>query len=280
MSSVRWRQGVLLILGGFFCYVLFCEFFFVTHAMRGIFRPLSHLVLIPAALADHQHVSYASVVELAHGMQAFANLEKRKDAFDQALVISVHRMYIRKLAQELDVRVTKEDLAAYPIDQGAIESGLSAAHWKQKDYQKYIIEPLLLAQKTEAAVSLNSDYQSQARHDMELVRKKLAQGMPFADAAQNFSEDPSALARGDLGIMSMDTVPAWLMSATTLAVGDSSQVLEAPDALWTVTLVEFYPSEVPEQAAVHFRGIAVKKTSFNTVVSDKEAEYPVWVFVW
>jgi hypothetical protein len=280
MSLGRWRQGALLVLGGFFCYLVFCEFFFVTHAMRGIFRPLSHLVLIPAARAQHEHVAYASVVELAHGMRAFGNLEKRKQAFDQALSVSVHRLYIRKLADELGVRVTNEDVQAYPIDLPAIQSDLEAAGWNVKDYQKYIVEPLLLAQKTEMAVSLQADYQTQAHEAMGLIRKKLDLGLPFADAAQNFSQDPSAPARGDLGIMSMDTVPAWLLPATSLAVGETSEVLEAPDALWTVTLLEFYPSEVPEQAAVHFRGIAVKKTSFNQILQDRQATHPVWVFVW
>jgi hypothetical protein len=107
--------------------------------------------------------------------------------------------------------------------------------------------------------------------------------MPFADVAQNFSQDPSALSRGDLGIMSMATLPSWLEPAVNLSteeIGTISDVLHAPNAYWTVTLVEYFASTIPDQAAIHFRGIAVKKMSFGAVIGDVMSENPAWVFIW
>lgn len=280
MISRGSRRGFIGVLTIFFCYLLFCEFFFMTHAVNGIFRPLSSLVLVPAAKAEGERVSYRYVAEMAHGMEGFGEATERQDAFDRALATSVYRLYIESLAKDLDVEVTKDEVTAYPLDSEEIAAGLEIARWDEKDYRKYIVEPLLLAQKTEAAVSANDAYQAEALETMESLRKKVAQGMPFADVAQNFSQDPSALARGDLGIMSVGTMPPWLRPALELELGDISEILHAPDAYWMVTVIEYFPSEVPEQAAVHFRGIAVKKKSFGAIVGDTMAQNPPWVFVW
>lgn len=280
MTSRSLRRGVFFGLSIFFCYIVFCQFFFVTHAIGGVFRGLSSFVLIPAMSADGQRVSYRYVAEMAHGVQGFGGVTERDQAFDRALSVSAYRLYIEELAREFDVKVTKDEVAAYAVNFDDIAVGLETAKWEEKDYRKYMVEPLLLAQITEAAVSASDDYQADALETMESLRKKVAQGMPFADVAQNFSQDPSALSRGDLGMMSVGDLPAWLEPALALEPGDISEVLSAPDAYWMVTMLEYYPSEVPDQAAVHFRGIAVKKKSFGAIIGDAMSENPPWVFVW
>ena len=283
MTSLGLRRGLILGLGSLVAYLIFCEFFFITHAMGGIFRPVSSLVLIPAVQANGQSLSYRSVVELAHGMKGFGGATKNSEAFDRAVSVSVYRLYVEALAEELDVDVTRAEIAAQLIDLEVIGPGLELAKWQEKDYRKYILQPLLLAQRTEATVSDNDVYQAQALTAMESLRKKVAQGMPFADVAQNFSQDPSALSRGDLGIMSLATLASWLQPAVKLVdeeVGTVSEILAASDAYWSVTLIEYFPSEVLEQAAIHFRGIAVKKKSFRSVVGQIMTDNQPWVFIW
>ncbi len=283
MMSPRARRGLKFGLGGLLAYLAFCQFFFITHAMSGVFRPLSSLVFIPAAMAQGESVSYHQVVELAHGLQGFGGVTKKKQAFDQALVASVYRLYVEHLAQELKVKLTNTEVAEYELDSGLLTAGLQTAHWNAGDYRKFIIEPLLLAQKIELAVSTDETYQTVAYDTMETLRKKVLQGMPFADVAENFSEDSSARARGDLGMMNLATLPVWLEPALELRhqdIGTISSILAAPDAFWTVTLIEFIPSELPEQATIHFRGLAVKKKSFGAVIGDMMARNPAWVFVW
>ncbi|MDQ5951882.1 MAG: PpiC protein [Patescibacteria group bacterium] len=280
MTARVLRRGLLASLLVFFCYLTFCEFFLITHAMNGIFRPLSHLVLVPAATAAGKAVSYHQVVELAHGMKGFAGAQTNAQAFSEALSVSVHRLYVQSLASAHDVRVTATEVDAYVVDETILAPGLEVAGWKQSDYEKYLVAPLLLAQRTEMAVKADDAYQAEALESMESYRKKLAQGMPFADVAQNFSEDVTAIARGDLGIMNVGTLPDWLVPALELEPGEISQVLSAPDAYWTVTMLEYYPSEVPDQAAVHFRGLAVKKLPFSQILDAMTFDYPPMVFVW
>ncbi|HRH32340.1 MAG TPA: peptidylprolyl isomerase [bacterium] len=252
----------------------------ITHAMNGIFRPLSRLVLIPAVTAAGKTVSYHQVVELAHGMKGFAGAQTNAQAFEEALSVSVYRLYVKSLASAHDVRVASTEVDAYVVDETILAPGLEVAGWKRSDYEKYLVAPLLLAQQTEMAVKADDAYQAEALESMESYRKKLAQGMPFADVAQNFSEDVTAIARGDLGIMNVGTLPDWLVPALELEPGEISQVLSAPDAYWTVTMLEYYPSEVPEQAAVHFRGLAVKKLPFPQILDAMTFDYPPMVFVW
>lgn len=280
MSKPGLRQSLVAMVLVFFSYLFFCELFFMTHAMNGIFRPLSSLVLIPAVTADGESVSYREVIELAHGMEGFAGVTDKQQAFAQALSVSVDRLYVNSLAKEHGVTVSADELSDFSVDPKVIASGLETSGWSQKDYEKFLIKPLLLAQQTEVVVENDDQYQTEALNLMDTYRKKLAQGMPFADAAENFSEDSSALARGDLGLMSVGTLPAWLAPATQLEVGEISRVLSAPDAYWTVTLLEYYPSDVPDNAAIHFRGLAVKKKSFGVIVSSAMSTHPPMVFVW
>ena len=264
MTAKGLRRGISAGFWVCLCYVIFCQIFFITHATGGVARTLSRGVLVPAAIVNGKGVSYHQVAELAQYLKVSAGLEQRKIAFDKALEVSVHRAYVEQLADTHGVFVTDEELASYADD----------------DDRKYITEPLLLTQKTAAAVEADDAYQAEALDTMESLRKKLAQGLPMSDVAQNFSQDVSALSRGDLGIMSMGTLAPWLQPAVTLEPGDISQVLSAPDAYWTVSLIEFFPSEIPEQAAVHFRGVAVKKKTFSAIVDDQMAANPAWVFVW
>lgn len=280
MRLGSWRRCGVTVGTIFFVYFLFCQMFFVTHAMNGLARPLSKFVFIPAAVIDGQIVSYRQVIELAHGLRGFSQITNDVSAFDEALQISVYREYIKTLAQDHQVTVSKDELVAYPLDQTVIASGLTMSGWTEIDYRKYIIEPLLLAQKTALAVDSDSQYQLEALATMESFRKKLTQGMPFADVAENFSQDPSALSRGDLGVMSLAAMPAWLRPAASLEPGQISEVLSASETYWTVTMVEFFPSEIPEQAAAHLRGIAVKKKSFEAIVGDLMAADNPLVFVW
>ena len=259
------RRGLSASITGLFCYVIFCQIFLITHATGGVARSLSRLVLIPAAVVNGHPVSYSKVIKLARYIKDSTGDYDKKTAFDEALKVSVYRLYIDELARAHGVIVTESELEAYSDDE---------------DYQKYILTPLLLTQKTAVVVESDEVYQAEALETMESIRKKLAQGMPFGDVAQNFSQDASAAARGDLGIMNMGMLEAWLVPAVALEPGDISAVLSGPDAFWTVTLVEFFPSEIPEQAAVHFRGVAVKKKTFSAILDDQILANPPWVFVW
>ncbi|MFZ2681899.1 MAG: peptidylprolyl isomerase [Patescibacteria group bacterium] len=261
-------------------YLLYCQFYLVTHAMNGIFRAPAALVWIPAAKIDGQSLSYKEVVEMAHGIRAFGEVEKSKVAFDQALQLSVHRLYVKKLADEFDVKVTAEEVAAYPLTLEFLSEELAAAHWSEKEYRKYVIKPLLLAQRTASAFEASDTYQQAALERMESLRKKVAQSMSVADVAQNFSESASAVDRGDFGIMPVADVPEWLRPALLLEPGDISEVLSAPTQYWTVSLLEFYPSDTPELAAVHFRGFAINKQSLGQVINSDKLAQPAWVFVW
>ena len=268
-----------VILGLFFCYCLFVQVFFLGHFTKGIARPLSRLIFVPAASRGDEYLPYGRLIELTRGAMAFDGPVDHETAFDRALSAGVWQLSVQDLADELRLRVSKEELAAYPVDEAQLADQLAAAGWNTDDYRKYIVKPLLLAQKVEAGVAESDTFQSDAKQSLESLIKKVEQGMPIADVAQNFSQDPSALYRGDLGIMSLSSVPEWLRPATTLSVGERSGILSSPEAFWYVEMIAYYPSEGGDPA-VHFRGIAVKKRSLSTIIDDRRAENPGWVFIW
>lgn len=280
MNPVTVRTGLKRVGIVFLCYLIFVQMFFLLHLTHGLARTLSRVVLLPAAVAQGKVLTYHEVVELEHGLEGMAGLDKHKEAFDQAVRTGVARLYIEKLAQELEVSVSQDELLAYPVDFSVLAVGLDKAGWNEREYRKYIVKPLLLAQKTEAALSSSTAYQTETMETMEALRRKLAQGMLIGDVAENFSEHSSATSRGDLGIMSLRDVPDWLLPATGLAPGEISGVIESADAFWTVEMIETFAAEPPENGAVHFRGLAVKKTTLGEVTDMQALLYPAFVFVW
>ncbi len=182
------------------------------------------------------------------------------------------------LGEELDVRVGKDEVEHYVVNEAALAQDLEAARWDMADYRKYILQPVLLSQAVNQAVSQNRDLQAEAYADMESLRKRLDLDMPFADVAEQFSQDPSALSRGDLGLMTEAEVPEWLRPATALEPGGVSPVLDAPEALWTVLLISNNPSN--EDIVYHFRGFAIRKRPLAIIVAERTANQPAWVFVW
>ncbi len=279
---MMWRRiprAAVVLFGVFFCYLLFVQFFFVFHFTGGVARFFSRLIVIPAATVNGQHLSYGRLIELKRGTIAFHGPLDKKLAFERALSAGMWQLSMQDLADEFAIQVSKEELAAYPLEESQLMEELTAASWKVDDYRKYIVKPLLLAQKVEAAVIESDQYQSEARRTLEALIKKAEQGMPLAEVAERFSQDPSALFRGDLGAMSPEEIPEWLQPAVNLEVGQRSDILSAPEAYWYVEKTAEYGSP-GSGSAMQFRGVAVRKRSLGTVLDDRRAEDPGWVFVW
>jgi peptidyl-prolyl cis-trans isomerase SurA len=72
---------------------------------------------------------------------------------------------------------------------------------------------------------------------MEEIRERLLKGEPFAELARKYSQDPSASAGGDLGVLSPnDLDPSLRQALTSLKTGDISQVLQTPGG-WNILKV-------------------------------------------
>lgn len=280
-----------LLLALFVAYGFFVQLFFFFHFIHGPAYFFSRFIVVPAAIVtasedgSRKTLSYTTTLQLARAAEAFglsAQASAEADSpkpFDEGLRIGVHRLYVQQLADELAVEVTDEEVSSYQVDEAAIAGGLEEAGWTIDEYRKYVVEPLLLAQKVEQAVYGQDESQAPARQELEDLLAKVEEGIPFADVALHYSQDSvTAPASGNLGLMSIDEVPDWLRPAVNLETGQRSGILSAGDAYWVVEVVS--KEVIGEEEFVQFRGIAVNKMSLGEIIATRRADNPPLVFVW
>ena len=81
--------------------------------------------------------------------------------------------------------------------------------------------------------------ESEARHRLESVRERIANGADFAEQARLYSQDGSAAKGGDLGWLTPgDTVPEFERAMDGLKVGEVSQVVESQFGLHLIQVLE------------------------------------------
>jgi hypothetical protein len=263
MSAKRGIIGGVITLVTLF--VFFQGFFFVFHPTRGAAYPFSYGVLMPVMVVEGVPVSYHRVARFTNELLSAGVFENHEEAFQTALSRSADNAAVRALARELRVEMSAAEREA---------QGETAFE------KEYVNAPLLVSQKTEAAVLKDADYQREPRERLEKMRERFADGtLPFADAAPRFSEDVSGGNGGDLGVFTVSALPAWLASTVSLEKGEVSAVLEGPDAFWLMEVSD-RSAEESEEPWIRLRGIAAKKVTLQAVLADRLAANHPWVFVW
>ncbi|MDD2744360.1 MAG: peptidylprolyl isomerase [Rhodocyclaceae bacterium] len=95
---------------------------------------------------------------------------------------------------------------------------------------------------------------SEARHKLETVRERIANGVDFAEQARLFSQDGSAPKGGDLGwINPGDTVPEFERAMDALKDGELSPVVQSPFGMHLIQVSERRQRDV---SAERQRGVA------------------------
>jgi len=95
---------------------------------------------------------------------------------------------------------------------------------------------------------------SEARHKLETVRERIANGVDFAEQARLFSQDGSVPKGGDLGwINPGDTVPEFERAMDALKEGELSPVVQSPFGMHLIQVSERRQRDV---SAERQRGVA------------------------
>ncbi len=90
--------------------------------------------------------------------------------------------------------------------------------------------------------------ESEARHKMETLRVRLANGEDFAELARLYSQDGSAAKGGDLGWISPgDTVPDFERAMNALKDGEVSTVVQTPFGMHLIQVRERRQRDVSEE---------------------------------
>ncbi len=267
-----WFGGLSLFLG--FLLFIFVSFA-ILHWRTGVGRTLSEVVPFPAAVVGSKVVWYSEVTQLAGVLDQFNDGSTLTDSFDRALTLAVRRRYIERLAKELEVTVTDEEVSA-PDE--AVAELLSKAGWSEADYRRYVSRPLALAQKTEIALQDSAKYQDIAKRKLTVVEDHLALGIAFTDIASQYSDDSSAAYGGDIGYFHRDELPAGFDQIFVSELGVPSPIFEVPDG-FVIAMVYDVVEVDGARSEVAVRIIKARKATLAEVLDEYSLSQKVWYIV-
>lgn len=104
--------------------------------------------------------------------------------------------------------------------------------------------------------------EAEARHKLETVRERIANGVDFAEQARLFSQDGTAGKGGDLGWLNPgDTVPEFERAMDALQPGELGKVIKSPFGMHLIQVIERRERDVSaeRQRAVARQAIRERK---------------------
>ncbi|WP_415036286.1 peptidylprolyl isomerase [Azonexus sp.] len=90
--------------------------------------------------------------------------------------------------------------------------------------------------------------EAEARHRLNTVRERIANGMDFAEQARIFSQDGSAAKGGDLGWLNPgDTVPDFERAMDALQANEVSDIVQSPFGMHLIQVLERRDRDVTDE---------------------------------
>jgi parvulin-like peptidyl-prolyl isomerase len=254
--------------------------FYLEHWYTGPARVAARVLPLPAVIVESKVVWYRDVSEFAN---VFAVAQEDQgvelgDPFQAALERTVSNKHLQNFAKELGVNLTKQDLLNYEIADPDLEEFLDRVGWKEAQYRKFIVEPLLLAQESEALVFANPEYQTESLKAIQNLEQDIGLGIRFEDLAMQYSHDVSAETGGYLGFFTKDAMPEGLDDLFDAEIGEPSEIIETEHS-FVIAQVYDVLGFGEDRLSVAIQIITIKKTGLSDALDDFAETQSVRYFV-
>lgn len=235
-------------------------------------RWITPFLPFPVAFVDERVVWYNEAADYAAVFAAYESEEEAMiDPFSSGVDRAIDLVVLRSLADALSVSVSTADVRAYASTDDDQEAFMEATAWSHRDYDRYVIEPLLLAQKIEPAAYASRDFQQNVYGEMESLLERIDLGITFSDLAEQYSDDSSSAYGGMLGFLEEDSFEEGMESLFDLPVGEVSEILEG-DTYYLIAKALDETVVDGERVAVSLQIITKNKNPFaNVFETYKEA---------
>jgi len=245
----------------------------ILHWGFGPEKVLLPIIFAPAAQVEETTVSYRRTVKLAENMQLLNPSLTNDAALTEALTLVIQQRRIELLAKELQV----EEITPINEDDASLDAYENAG-WSQKNIERFVKEPHELLLATTDAVLASPTLQEPGMVARDSLMQKLEEGMPFADVATRFSDDPSASVGGDLDYLNEAEAPQWMQTVFTEEA--YKPIFAESEASFWILRREDEVLGSDGVTYVRVRGIAVLKRTLSDVLSERASEYPAKIYVW
>lgn len=251
--------------------------FYVAHWTNAFARQISSIIPLPAAEVEGEFIAYHDVLDMTALLSRTDGSDE--DPWGSALGYLIDRKHVEQLAHELGVSVTEKEVAEYPVDQSVLEDLTQSAGWGESEYRRYVVKPLLYAQRAEMAMKEASLYQDRARGEIEGILEKIDAGVAFTDLARQLSEDISASEGGYLGYVTADELDSGLAQLFTLDPGEVSAILETNEYFAIGYVYDVVPGLEDADTQIGLQLITVKKDGLDSALEVFSQDREVKIFV-
>lgn len=250
--------------------------FFVSfsylHLHHGFARTMARFAPYPAYIADGEIVWYVEISERAHALEQVAGLPP-DEAVARAATLALQHKALLSLADELGVAIPPEELASFIVHDSALTLLKDVADWREKDYANLGARSLLFAKAVEDAALRSTDLQSAVHNRAARLQGKLAEGVPFYEVAQQYSDGANASQGGDLGYVAIADLPEALQTfVRSAAIGTISGSIETHTSIWIVRVEDILDGE---EGTVWLRAIELKKDLLRDILQERVADMTV-----
>jgi hypothetical protein len=170
-------------------------------------------------------------------------------------------------------------IASFAVEEKNFDRGVARALYDAR-VRNIARELNVEVEDVSMAILRSQEHQTVSRDKLVAIEKRIdSDGMPFIDAARYFSEHVSAIDSGELGVITVATMPTWMASAVVnLKTGEKTSIVESPQAFWLFRVTDMGGEGAG--AWMRLRGIAVNKQTLEDAITQDVKDHPAFVFVW
>jgi len=201
----------------------------------------------------------------------------------------IEKELLNQIAKKYSIAVTTDELKKHTASLADEIGGMEILenqikqlyNWDISDFQKEILEPLILKNKLKTAITLDDRINLKARQKAEEVLAEIKKGTKdFGQLAEIYSEDVTATQGGDLGYFSRgQMVPKFEQAAFELEVGETSGLVRTSFGYHIIKLEEKLTDEQGKTTQVRARHILIRVQDLESYLEEFKSNSKIWQLV-
>ncbi len=264
-----------------------------------IVQKITKVIPYPAAFVNHRVVRFSDYAEDIRTLEYIfenqgqdilgAEVPSEKELRERVLEKLIQNELVYQLAKKYGIKISSGEVEAEMekiIKQdGSLEDVKETLKnqygWEIDQFKKKVLEPFLVQQKLQEAMSRDEDLNKEAKKKAEDVLTKIRDGeKSFEELAEEYSEDATASEGGDLGYFGKGVmVTEFENAAFGLGVSETSDLVLTNYGYHIIKVEEQIKNEAGEVEEVRARHILIRTKDLGQLLEEETARAKIWKLV-
>lgn len=285
--------GLVLLVGLIVAFIALTAAVYLLPINDSFVRKVASVVPYPAVAVNGVPIFFKEFYQEWDAYQTYLQQQPDRAGADMAneevqtrvLDTMIDREIVQQLANQylikLDENKVKETLDNFIAQSASEEQFFSDIKtnfgWEKEAFVARVVEPMVLSSQVEEKILADENLQKDARKKIDEALTRLKNNEAFSTVAGEINDDSSAGNGGDLGFISVDSLPAEVLTfLNTNPLNTFSEVLDLQSFYSIVMASDKVEGENGTQYALHI--IIVSKKGLSEVINNFMSYSKVWKF--